>query len=101
MTRALSCFLLALLFLSSCREIEMITVSNIQKGKVLKLDATGVEVELTVNIKNPNSVGFNIYKAEFDVSVNGMPVGKGGINKKMRIRASSDDAYTFVVSSDF
>src|SRR5687767_8171242 len=88
-------------FLSSCKEIQMITVSKIQKSKVLKLDTKGIEVELTVNIKNPNSMGFNIYKAEFDVSVNGMAIGKGGINKKMRIRATSDDVYTFIVSSDF
>ena len=79
----------------------MITVSSIEKSKILKLDKTGIEIEITVHIKNPNSMGFKIYKAEFDVSVNGMAVGKGGINKKMRIKAKSDDAHTFTVSSDF
>ena len=86
-------------FFSSCN-VQMITVSSIEKSKILKLDKTGIEIEITVHIKNPNSMGFNIYKAEFDVSVNGMAIGKGGINKKMRIKAKSDDAHTFTVSSD-
>jgi len=95
-----SLILISCVLLFSCN-VQMITVSSIEKSKILKLDKSGIEIEITVHIKNPNSMGFNIYKAEFDVSVNGMAVGKGGINKKMRIKAKSDDAHTFTVSSDF
>ncbi|MEW6468254.1 MAG: LEA type 2 family protein [Bacteroidota bacterium] len=102
MKKPLACILLSfLLLLQGCGDVQMITVSKIQKSRILRLDSKGIEMELTVNIKNPNNMGFNIYRAEFDVSVNGMAVGRGGIDKKMRIRANSDDAHTFTVSSDF
>ena len=99
-------FVSGFLFLAFCClflscNVQMITVSKIEKSKIIKMDKSGIEIEITVHIKNPNSMGFNIYKAEFDVSVNGMAVGKGGINKKMRIKKNSDDAHTFTVSSDF
>jgi LEA14-like dessication related protein len=58
-------------------------------------------MEVSLRIKNPNRIGFNIYRSSnLDAELNGMSIGKLKINKRIHIGANSDDAHTFIISSD-
>jgi LEA14-like dessication related protein len=77
------------------------TVSRTDNFKVSKMTPQGIEGEITVDIKNPNSVGFNIYKSGFDVTYGGVYLGKAWMKKKIRIPGNSDKTHTFYLKSDF
>ena len=97
----LSLFLFAILFITSCDEYKDVSISGVENVKLVKLDKTGIELELSVRIKNPNSMGFNIYKPNLDAMINGVAVGKLKVNRKIHVNANSDDLHTFTVSTDF
>jgi LEA14-like dessication related protein len=86
-----------LLFFSSCKlnELQSPTVSRTENFKITKMSPDGIEGEITVNIKNPNSVGFTIFKSYFDVTYAGTSLGKAFMKKKIRIPANSDKTHTF------
>jgi LEA14-like dessication related protein len=94
-------FLLVTVFFS-CRAPQMITISKVEGSKILKLDQTGIEMEVSLRIKNPNRIGFNIYRSSnLNATVNGLDLGRLKIGKRIHIGANSDDVHTFTLSSDF
>ena len=94
-------FIVPLFFISACDEYKDVSISGVENVKLIKLDKTGIELELSVRIKNPNSMGFNIYKPNLDAMINGVAVGKLKVNRKIHVNANSDDLHTFTVSTDF
>lgn len=88
-------------FLSSCGDFEDVTFSGIENVKVNKLSQQGLDVNITAKIKNPNKVAFTIYKSDLDATFSGMNVGKARITNNVKIKANSEEAYTFNVTSDF
>jgi hypothetical protein len=101
-TFRLSFFFVLLTAFFSCRAPEMITISKVEGSKILKLDQTGIEMEVSLRIKNPNRIGFNIYKSSnLNATVNGMDLGRLKISRRIHIGATSDDVHTFTLSSDF
>jgi LEA14-like dessication related protein len=96
-----STLIFSLLFISSCDEYKDVTISGVENVKVVKLDKTGIELELSVRVKNPNSMGFTIYKPDMDAIINDVPVGKLKVSRKIHVKANSEDLHTFTVSTDF
>ena len=96
-----SIFISFLISLGGCRAPQMITISKVESSKILKLDQKGIEMEISVRIKNPNGIGFNIYKnSDLNATVNGMDLGQLKFDHKIHIGRRSDDVHTFKVSSD-
>jgi LEA14-like dessication related protein len=93
--------LLTVLFFSGCKEILPVSITKIEGSKILSLDTKGIKAEVYIRIKNPNSTGFNIYKSALDAELNGIPVGKAHLKKKIRIKKNSEDVHVFEVESDF
>ena len=50
---------------SSCKEFEEIKVIDVDSFHVNKLTPEGIEAEINLKIKNPNTYGFLIYPSEF------------------------------------
>ena len=94
-------FLLTFFLLSSCGDYQEVTFSGIENVKLVKLSDKGVEAEITARIKNPNSTSFTIYKSDMDVTLSGINAGKAHLANNVRIRAKSEDSYTFKIKSDF
>ncbi len=93
--------ILAIFFLTSCKlNLEAPTVSRTENFKLTKMGLDGIEGEITVNIKNPNAIGFNIFKSYFDVTYAGTPLGRAYLKKKVRIGARSDKAHTFYLTGN-
>ncbi len=85
----------------SCADFKEVTFSGIDNVNITSLSQSGVEALITVRIKNPNSVSFTVYKSEMDVTISGIDAGKAHLANNVRIKAKSEQAYTFKVKSDF
>jgi LEA14-like dessication related protein len=90
-----------LILFSSCGDFKEVTFSGVESVKMIKLSQNGAEAEITARIKNPNSTSFTVYKSEFDVTLNGLKLGKAHLAKNVKIRKFSEDSYTFDITSDF
>lgn len=84
---------------ASCKEFEEIQVIDVDSFHVNKLTAEGIEAEINLKIKNPNTFGFSIYPSEFDISFSGMRLGKAKLHKRVHIGANCERVYTFKLKS--
>ncbi len=87
--------------LFSCGDFKEVSFNGIEKVTLTSLSQKGVEALITVRIKNPNSVSFTIYKSEMDVTISGINAGKAHLTNNVRIKAKSEEPYTFKIKSDF
>jgi len=97
-----SIFLLfsSLLFFSCISEFKELSVSSIDDFKVTKLTKDGIEGEIKVTIKNPNSIGFKIFRSKADILYGGAKLGKAKIAKKVKIPANSSAEHTFLLKGN-
>jgi LEA14-like dessication related protein len=95
--------LLALVFLFSfgCKDFKEAQVTGVKGFKVTKANTDGIEADVVVGIKNPNSVGFSVYPSEFDVAVAGIRLGKAKLYKRVKIKPGAEKDYTFRLKSSF
>lgn len=92
---------LLFLILTSCQDFKDVTVTRINEFHVTKITAEGIEGQVSLNIKNPNSFGFNIYPSEFDVTFSGVNMGKAQLKQKTHIDANADKSYPFTINTSF
>jgi LEA14-like dessication related protein len=85
----------------ACKDFQEINFSGIDNVNVTSLSQKGAEAIVTARIKNPNNVGFTIYKSEMDVTIDGINAGKAHLTKSIRIKANSEETYMFKIESDF
>jgi len=90
---------LLLLALPACKEFKEAEVTGIDGFTLTKLGTEGIEGELRLKIKNPNSMGFSVYPSEFDVVYSGVHLGKAKLHKRVHISANSEKVYTFKLKS--
>jgi LEA14-like dessication related protein len=86
---------------SSCGDFQEVTFSGIENVNIISLTQKGAEAEITAKIKNPNNVAFTIYPVDMDVVLGGINAGKARLTGRTKIKANSDQTYTFTVKSDF
>ena len=103
MTRFLSlfAFFCSLLLVSSCKELQEVQITGVESFYVNKINIEGIEGEVKLKIKNPNTVGFSIYPSEFDVSYSGIRLGKARLHKRVHINANTESTYVFKIKSNF
>lgn len=86
---------------SSCTDIKEVTFSGIENVQIISISTKGAEAEITAKIKNPNSMGFTVYKSDMDVTLNGINTGKAYLTDNVKIKRNSEESYTFKIKSDF
>lgn len=86
---------------SSCNDIKDVTFSGIENVQIISISTKGAEAEITAKIKNPNNMGFTVYKSDMDVTLNGINTGKAYLTDNVKIKRNSEEAYTFKVKADF
>jgi LEA14-like dessication related protein len=86
---------------SSCKDFKEAQVTGVKGFKLTKISKEGIEADVTLGIKNPNSMGFSVYPSEFDVTLNGMKMGKARLYKKVKIRPQEEKDYVFKLKSSF
>lgn len=89
------------ILLTSCSDFQEVNFSGIENVNVTNFSQKGVEAIVTARIKNPNSMSFNIYKSEMDVTIGGINAGKAQLSENIKVKAGSEETYTFKIKSDF
>jgi LEA14-like dessication related protein len=94
-------FLLPFLLLAGCGEYQEVQVTQIGGLKIVKLTDKGVELEIGMKIKNPNTYGFTLFPSEFEIYLSGTDLGKARLTKKENIAPNSEEMHYFHVASTF
>lgn len=94
-------FLLSTLFFTSCRDIKEVQCTGVKGFKMNTLSMEqGIDGDILLGIKNPNTFGFSIYKSEFDVTYGGVYLGKAKLTKNVRIKRNAEEVYSFNLKND-
>jgi LEA14-like dessication related protein len=88
------------LFLNSCKEFKEIQVTGVKSFRLTKVGTDGLEGEVILGIRNPNSHGFSIYPSEFDVTYSGIKMGKARLYKRVHINGNTEKLYVFKLKTD-
>ena len=96
---AVYCLLLTVFI--SCAEIKPATIGGIENPTVKNLSISGVDFTFDMRIKNPNSMRVTVFPSSFEATVNGIDIDKVKLDKKVRIKANSDNTSEFHIKSDF
>jgi LEA14-like dessication related protein len=92
-------FLFAVLFTFTACEIKPVEIASIDAVKILKINKDGVELEINMTLKNPNSIGFTVTGADLKGSLGGMAIGDVKIKNNVRIPKNSEKSHTFKITA--
>lgn len=88
-----------ILLLGSCGEWKDISISRVDHFNIQKMSLQEIDGELMLTIKNPNKMGFSIYRSEFDIFYGGVKLGTAKLHKRVHIGANTEKTYTFKLKS--
>lgn len=89
------------LFLFSCKNFKEAECTGVKGFKVNSVNTSGIDADVILGIKNPNTIGFSIYPSEFDVVLSGIKLGKAKMKKRVHIAANDEREYSFNLKSSF
>jgi len=95
------CFFAVTGLFHSCKEIQPVSIGGVENPKLNKLSREGIDAEIGMKIINPNRMRIVVFPSEFDAMINDLSVGKIKLDRKVRIKANSDETETFHIVSDF
>lgn len=95
------CLVSFVFYLTGCKPFKEAECTGVKGFKINKVDLGGIDADIQLGIKNPNSIGFSVYRSSFDVIYNGVNLGTAHSKKRVHIDANSEKAYTFKLKSDF
>lgn len=88
-------FVLVFFIFNSCKEFKDVEVTGVKSFRLTKVGSDGIEGEVILGIKNPNSTGFSIYPSEFDIVYTGIKLGKARLHKRVHIDGNAEKLYVF------
>lgn len=94
-------FLLLFLLVSCKVGLQSPAIGNVERFKLTKISAEGIEGEVDVSISNPNPFGFTIFKASAAATFLGVKLGSASMKKKFRIPAKSSQTHTLYLQTKF
>ena len=94
-------FLFAALFFISCKDFKEAQCTGVKGFKINKISPQGMDADIILGIKNPNHMGFSVYKSSFDVIYNGVNLGKAKLTKRVHINGDTEKNYSFNLKSNF
>lgn len=90
-----------LLSLTNCKDFKEVQCTGVKGFKVNTMNTSGIDGDIMISIKNPNTFGFSIYKSEFDITYSGVYLGKAKLTKRVHISANAEETYSFNLKNDF
>ena len=88
--------IISIFIFSSC-QVKEITIGNIEGISIVEMNKDYIDVDIMIPIKNPNNFGFKVTKADVNIEMNGVSLGKISKFKKVKIPANSNDTHKFSV----
>ena len=96
------CTVLLLTFsLSSCLEYKEVEVIKIVEVGVKEISASGVDIEVAMQVKNPNNYNISIVDSELNLHIKGKKMGSATIKEKVTLKKKSNAVYRFTLQSSF
>jgi LEA14-like dessication related protein len=89
-------YLLICLSLTSCFTIRPLEFKRTENILTSKTD-TALELTFDVAMHNPNNVSIRLSKLEAEVTLDNLPLGKGGLSEPVRLTRNSD--FTLPISA--
>ena len=86
--------------LLSCiyKDVEIVKLEN---AAVKKFSSKGIEADVFLKVKNPNSYNISIVNSDLDIFINEKPVGKAKIADKITFPKNSEKIHCIHIESDF
>lgn len=88
-------------WMTSCAPLKQVECSGVKGVELKRIDLTGVEGKLLLEIKNPNRYTFVIYPSDFDIVYSGISLGKAKLTKSVKVKGSAENVYGFELKKDF
>lgn len=88
-------------FFTSCKDFKEAQCTGVKGFNINKISPQGMDADILLGIKNPNKMGFSIYRSEFDVIYSGVHLGKAKLSKRVRIDGNTEKTYSFNLKSNF
>ncbi len=95
-----SFFTILALVLSSCLEYKEVEVVKIVDVGVKNISVKGVDIEVSMRIKNPNKYNISIVDSDLSVFVKGKKMGNAKIKEKVTLKKKSNSVYRFNIHSN-
>ncbi len=86
---------------TNCKDFKEAQVTGVKGFKINKIGPQGMDADIMLGIKNPNHMGFSIYRSEFDVIYSGINLGKAKLSKRVHIDGDTEKTYSFNLKSNF
>jgi LEA14-like dessication related protein len=96
-----SAILILIISLSSCLEYKEVEVIDIIEVGVKDISTQGVDVEVAMQVKNPNSYNISIVDSDLNLFIKGNKMGTAIIKEKVTLKKKSNAVYRFTLQSSF
>lgn len=94
-----SILLIMISSLSGCmtyKEVEMVKVTDVS---VKNFSTKGVQIEVSMQIKNPNNYKISIVDSDLDLFVTGKKMGSATIENKITLPKRSNEVHRFLIQT--
>jgi LEA14-like dessication related protein len=96
------CTILLFVFsLSSCLEYKEVEVIKVVEIGVKEISVKGVDVEVAMQVKNPNNYNISIVDSDLNLLIKGKKMGSATIKEKVTLKKKSTAVYRFTLQSSF
>lgn len=96
-----SFIVLIALITSSCIQYKEVEIVKITKVGIKEISAKGIEVEVAMQLKNPNKYDISIVNSDLAISLKGEKMGVASIKEKIKLKKKSNKIYRFTIQSHF
>ena len=83
--------------ITSCFSYEEVEITKIVSTEVKSFSSESVEVEIVLQINNPNNYKISITNSDLDLFLNGSEMGKAIIKEKIVIPKKSNEVHRFTI----
>ncbi|MFH1322098.1 MAG: LEA type 2 family protein [Bacteroidota bacterium] len=83
--------------ITSCLSYEDVKITRVVSTDVKKFSSETVEVEVVLQINNPNNYKISITNSNLDVFLNNSEIGKATIKEKIVIPGKSNEVHRFTL----
>lgn len=90
--------LVLLLTMSSC-EVHEVSLSELKKVTLNKLEQRELHIDVTAVLDNPNSFKINVAGSDLDLYLEGRYIGKATLKNNVTLNANSEEAYDLEIKA--
>lgn len=90
---------MSLLSLNSCIQYKEVEVVDVPEVGVKKISLKGIEIEVAMQIKNPNKYDISIVDSDLTLYAEGKKVGVARVKEKIKLKKKSNKIHRFTIQT--